>query len=280
MKEGLCCGRNGEKRICFCTNTKMAKGFWETLSYIKKLVGYMDDFDQKNIELTVMPSYTVLDAARKIIPQGRILLGAQNVCEGQPGEYTGEISPAMLHELGVDLVLIGHSDRRFRLKETDEQINRKIREALKQGMEVLFSISETGADREFQASDEILRIQIKRGLDQVPAEELSHMRILYEPAWAIGDCGQPACAEYVQERHRAIRQCLIELYGVESALEVPLIYGGSVNMENACSFMARQDVDGLGIGRSAWDAENFRRIISSVLRMKQEGEITYAENFK
>jgi len=247
------------------TNTKMYKTIAETCTFLQELGAYTKDISREEMTLFVIPSFTTLQAADPIAKQGNILLGAQNMGWEDRGAFTGEISPLMLEEVGVQIVEIGHSERRHVLGETDEMENRKVKAALRHGFTPLLCIGETAAQKEKGISDEVLRSQIKLGLADLTAEEAERVWIAYEPVWAIGESGVPATPEYAEERHAAIRIVLCELFGTECAMKIPLLYGGSVNPENACPLIAQAQINGLFIGRSAWEAERFNRIIRMVL---------------
>lgn len=289
--------------IYFYTNTKMFKNCRETEEYLCQLKELLQDIPRSKMELSVMPPFTALYKAREILEKRKdssgntdgtfasaesensqwnlthsaesqlqlcnIILGAQNVCGESEREYTGEISASMLKEAGVQLVMVGHSERRRKLGETDEMINRKIHKALEQEIIVLLSVSETLFEKQSGIPDETLRIQLKKALAGVKAEQLPLVRILYEPAWAVGASGQKPTAEYAEQKHLVIKKCLSELYGLETGMKIPVIYGGSVNEENACEIITQPHVDGLGIGRSAWDAQRFNRIIRMAMKIKQ-----------
>lgn len=254
------------KKLYMGTNTKMFKTRRETTEYLQALHKLTADLSRQALELFVIPSFTTLDAARKCVPAESIRLGAQNMGWEERGQFTGEISPLMLEELGIEIVEIGHSERRHVLHETDEEENRKVLCALSHGFTALLCIGETGEQKAWGISDEVLRTQLKIGLHGVTPEQTGRLWIAYEPVWAIGVSGVPASKEYAAEKHGVIRRTLAELFGEACAAEIPLLYGGSVNAENAVPLSQQPDIDGLFIGRSAWDAENFNAIIRSVMK--------------
>lgn len=252
------------KRVYLGTNTKMYKTIAQTVDYLQELHELTKNISREEMELFVIPSFTTLERARACVPEESILLGAQNMGWEDEGQFTGEISPLMLKEVGVRIVEIGHSERRHILKETDDMENRKVLCALRHRFTPLLCIGETGEQKEKGLSDEVLRMQIKRGLYNVSPEEAKNLWIAYEPVWAIGVGGIPATKEYAAEKHKTIRTALKELFGAV-ADEIPLLYGGSVNSGNAVELLQMPEIDGLFIGRSAWDAKNFHRIICDVL---------------
>lgn len=255
----------GVKKIYFGTNTKMYKTIGETVSYLQDLMHYTSDLDMERIQLFVIPSFTALEKAVKTVKPERIAIGAQNMGWGDAGPLTGEISPVMLEEIGVSLVMIGHSERRNVLNETDEQENRKVLCAISHGFTVLLCIGETSEEKQNDVGNEALRRQLKIGLKDLDINNARNIWIGYEPVWAIGENGEPASADYVREKHLIIKKTLKEIFGKEAGEKVPVLYGGSVNNQNAVSLIQTEGVDGLFIGRSAWDAENFGTIIHEAI---------------
>lgn len=258
------------KKIYLGTNTKMYKTIKDTESFLSILDEKTSDIDRSRMELFVIPSYTALPAARAKVPSERILLGAQNMCWEEQGQFTGEISPLMLQEIGIDLVMIGHSERRQIFGEQDQEENKKVCAAVTHGFTALLCVGEQEQDKTDQVSDEVLRIQIKRGLKNLPEDCLDKIWIAYEPVWAIGVNGKPASAEYAASKHRVMRQCLIDMFGEEAGRAIPILYGGSVNPQNAETLIQQDEIDGLFIGRSAWKAEQFSEIIHKVLPLFEE----------
>lgn len=249
------------------TNTKMYKTNAMTVDFLSRLGELTCDIDRDRMELFVIPSFTSLAAGRGLAEKGKISLGAQNMGWEDSGQFTGEISPLMLKEVGVKVVEIGHSERRHVLGETDEMENRKILCALRHKFTPLLCVGETGAQKEAGLSDEVLRMQLKLGLRNITAEQAGQVWIAYEPVWAIGVSGVPASKEYAEEKHQVMRRCLVELFGHEIGQDIPLLYGGSVNNENAPDLISMPSIDGLFIGRSAWDADNFIKIITETLSL-------------
>jgi triosephosphate isomerase len=254
-----------EKKLYIGTNTKMYKTTVDTVSFLEKLRGLTADIPRNEVCIFVIPSYTALETARSVIKNNEILLGAQNMCWEDQGQFTGEISPRMLKEIGIDIVEIGHSERRSILHETDEEENKKVLAALRHEFIPLLCIGETEAQKNYGIADEVLATQIKIGFHGVSPEQLQHCMIAYEPVWAIGVSGKPASKCYAAEKHRVIRDVLWNLYG-DVALHVPVLYGGNVNNNNAVELIRAEHIDGLFIGRSAWEADNFNKIIRSVLQ--------------
>ncbi|WP_312642480.1 triose-phosphate isomerase [Hydrogenoanaerobacterium sp.] len=252
-------------KIYLGTNTKMYKTIADTVDYLMGLNAFTAEVPRSRLELFVIPSFTTLDAARRCIPAVKISLGAQNMGWEDEGQFTGEISPLMLKEVGVKIVEIGHSERRHVLGETDLQENKKVLCALRHGFTPLLCIGETAEQKELGVSDEILCMQLKIGLHGVIPEQAKNLWVAYEPVWAIGVNGVPATKEYADEKHAVIRQTLVELFGYEVGSDIPILYGGSVNRDNAEELIQMPNIDGLFIGRSAWNAASFSEIIQAVM---------------
>ena len=253
------------KKVYLGTNTKMYKGVADTVSYLEELCRLTGDLSREALELFVIPAFTALESARRCAPRELVRLGGQNMGWAGEGPYTGEISPKMLLEVGADIAELGHSERRHVLGETDERVNRKVLCAAEYGLTALLCIGETAEEKARGLADEVLRTQLKAGLYGLDAGGAERLWVAYEPVWAIGEHGVPATREYAGERHDTIRRTLTELYGEQAGQAVPLLYGGSVNPDNAVGLIRMENIDGLFIGRSAWDARKFNAIIRDVL---------------
>ena len=255
-----------KRKKYFGSNLKMYKNVAQTESYLKELADRTRELCMQNpdMELFILPSYTSLETASKSTDQSEIHLGAQNMCWEDEGQFTGEISPVMLEELDLHLVMVGHSERRHVFGESNIEENKKMLAAMKHGFTGLLCIGETKEEKGYGIADEVLRTQIKVGLHGIAAEDLDKVWIAYEPVWAIGVNGIPAPVEYAQEKHHVIRETLRELYG-EAADVGPALYGGSVNLENATRLFVQPDIDGLYVGRVAWDAKRFAGLIADCL---------------
>ena len=251
------------KPYYFGTNMKMYKTTSQTRQFLNRLTELFQDFHKSDLTLFVIPSFPSLEAAGNLLEHSPILLGAQNMHWEEEGQFSGEVSPLMLTDLNVSLVMLGHSERRHVFYETDGEIRRKVLSAIGHGIRPLLCIGETQKEKDAGISDERLRIQLKTDLLGFPKEALDQLLVAYEPVWAIGTSGVPAPASYVQERHSAIRQCLVELFGTKGA-SVPLLFGGSVNPQNAPGYLELPDVNGLFVGRSAWDADHYYQMVRNL----------------
>ncbi|MGB4407263.1 MAG: triose-phosphate isomerase [Sphaerochaeta sp.] len=253
------------KKLLIGTNTKMTKTISETKQFLTELQELTNPINETEISLFVIPSFTTLVEARSCITGKSIALGAQNISWGETGQFTGEISPRMLDEIGIDMVMIGHSERRHVLKEDDFMVNLKVLNSLKHGFITLLCVGETKIQKEYGIADETLRTQILIALKDVDPSFAKQLIIAYEPVWAIGEEGIPATKEYAQEKHLRIKQVLNDRLGKAVGETVPVLYGGSVNSENAEDLISMDGIDGLFVGRSAWDALKFSQLIQKVL---------------
>lgn len=258
------------KKLYFGSNLKMYKDIRSTVAYLTELENLTKDLDRNEITMFIIPSYTTLESASSAVDHSSIMIGAQNIAWEEKGQFTGEISPLMLQEVGMDLVMIGHSERRHVFHETDEEENKKVLCALRHDFTTLLCIGETAEEKQYGLTVETLRRQLKIGLFETPNELLKNLWIAYEPVWSIGVNGTPASAEYAASVHSEIKKCLAELFGKDAA-QIPVLYGGSVNPSNAEQLICSKDIDGLFVGRAAWNATDFNQLIrNSISTYKQQ----------
>ena len=203
-----------------------------------------------------------IPAAVKAVRGSKIAIGAQNMHEAAAGAYTGEISAAMLRELGVKYVILGHSERRALFAESDERVNRKLRAALEAGLRPILCVGESLEQREKGVTMEHIRMQLKAAFFGLSVQEAKRVVVAYEPIWAIGT-GQTATAQQAGEVCTGIRACLRELYDARAARAVTIQYGGSMNAKNAFELLAQPDVDGGLIGGASLKAEEFAAIVQA-----------------
>ena len=190
----------------------------------------------------------------------KVRVGGQNLYFEEKGAYTGETSAEMLKDAGASYVIIGHSERREYFGETDEMINKKVKKALEHGITPILCCGETLEQREQGITIEWVRMQIKKDLQNVPAEQAAGVVIAYEPIWAIGT-GKTATAEQAQEVCKAVRDCIGEMYGPETAEAIRVQYGGSVNAGNAAELFGMPDIDGGLVGGASLKAD-FGKIVN------------------
>lgn len=212
-------------------------------------------------EVVFCVPYVDLIPVAEVIKGTNIRLGAENLHFEDKGAYTGEISAPMLKEIGVECVVIGHSERREYFAETDETVNKKVKKALEYGLTPIMCCGESLAEREDGITIEKIRIQIKKGMKGLTAEQAKQVVIAYEPIWAIGT-GKVATTEQAQEVCAAVRGVLGELFGGDAAQEISILYGGSVNAGNAAQLFKMPDIDG-GLVGGASLKEEFETIVKS-----------------
>jgi len=205
------------------------------------------------------PSFTSLETVGEILSGSNILLGAQNCAAEEQGAHTGEVSVLQLKDLGVGVIILGHSERRHTYKEDDALINKKVKLALKHGFEVILCVGETLEEREKGKVEAVCKGQTEKGLAGVTADELSRITIAYEPVWAIGT-GKTATPDDAQKVHKFVRGIVEGLYGAMAARQVVIQYGGSVKPDNAAQLMAMEDIDGALVGGASLKADTFAPI--------------------
>ncbi|MGE5582912.1 MAG: triose-phosphate isomerase [Bacillota bacterium] len=266
------------KKLYLGTNLKMYKNIKQTIDYLNGLSEVTKDISREEICLFVIPSFTSLYASSLEINQNIIKLGAQNMFWEDFGQFTGEVSPLMLKEIGVQIIEIGHSERRQHFGETDFTVNKKVIASLKHGFTSLICVGETGLDKQLNITIERLRLQLKIALNGVREEQTPNIWIAYEPVWAIGEQGVPARADYAGDIHRGLRETLWEIFPNNGG-NIPLLYGGSVNHKNAVEFICQSEIDGLFIGRSAWEIWSFNSLIREVIPVwRTKIDRLYSEN--
>jgi triosephosphate isomerase len=213
-------------------------------------------------ETLVCVPYVMVPAALKAFKNSRVIVGAENLNENEKGAYTGEVSANMLADLGVKYVIIGHSERRQYYGETDVSVNKKVHAALNAGINPIICVGESLEQRELDITIELITLQVKTALANVPADKMRRVVIAYEPIWAIGT-GKTATAEQANEVCAAIRGVIRKLYGARIARAVTIQYGGSMNEKNAAELLAQPDIDGGLIGGASLVPEKFAAIIEA-----------------
>ena len=213
------------------------------------------------VVVAICPPFPYLALVGEILEDSPVALGAQNLYPEKEGAFTGEVSPTMLLDLGCKYVILGHSERRHKLGETDEFINHKIRVALAAGLDVVFCVGETLDQREAGQTDAVLDRQLSQGLARLSAETIGRLIVAYEPIWAIGKTGHQATPEQAEEAHALIRRRFGRMFGEAAARELAIQYGGSVKPENAGALLGRPGVDGALIGGASLIADQFLDIV-------------------
>jgi len=244
------------RRYFIAGNWKMHKTKNEAVALAKGVVEAVRDGKHKYM---IAPSFTALDAVSQIVKGTNVLLGAQNMSTDEQGAHTGEVSVLQLKDLGVQVVILGHSERRHIYGETDTMINKKVRLALQHGLEVILCVGELLEEREAGHAEAVCASQTEKGLEGVTEQELTRVTIAYEPVWAIGT-GKTATPEDADAIHAHIRSVIAKLYGKASADAMVIQYGGSMKAENAKALLAKENIDGGLIGGAALKAETFAPI--------------------
>jgi triosephosphate isomerase len=211
-------------------------------------------------EVLLAPSFTNLETVKKVIKETKILLAAQNMFWEEKGAFTGEVSPIQLKDIGCNYVIIGHSERRNIFGETDEIINKKIKSAIKNEINVIMCIGETLIERETGKTYEVLRKQLENGLKDIDKNSILKIVIAYEPVWAIGT-GKTTTPTQAEEAHMFIREKIKDLYDNDISDNIRILYGGSVKAENIDDLMAQKNIDGVLVGGESLKADKLLRII-------------------
>ena len=237
-------------------NWKMHKTVSEAGALAKTLV---KDLASCSHKIMIAPPFTALGPVSEILKGSRILLGAQNMAGAEQAAHTGEISVLMLQDLGVKVVIIGHSERRIVYGEKDELINEKVKLALGHGMEIVLCVGETLEEREAGKADRIVTGQVEKGLSGILEKDLEKITLAYEPVWAIGT-GRNATPEDADAIHAVIRKELGRLYSAKAAEAMLIQYGGSVKADNAKSLLTMPNIDGALVGGASLKADTFNPI--------------------
>lgn len=248
-----------KRRVVIAGNWKMNKNRAEAKALITELLPLVKE---AGCEVVLCTPYTNLETALALTEGSNVKVGAENCHWAESGAFTGEISAQMLKELGVQYVIIGHSERRQYFGETDETVAKRVRAALESGLEVILCVGETLEQREADITGETIAIQVKKALAGVTAEELRHIIIAYEPVWAIGT-GKTATADQANEVNGYIRSVIAQLYGQAAADAFVVQYGGSMNAGNAEELLAKEHVDGGLIGGASLKAKDFSVIVKA-----------------
>jgi len=216
-----------------------------------------------DVEVVIVPPFTAIAKVSEALSNGQnIKVGAQNMYWEKNGPFTGEISAALLRDLFVHYVVLGHSERRALFGETDEMVNRKVRAALEAKLRPIVCVGETLEQRDKGNVDKILSIQLRGSLAGLKPKELQESVIAYEPVWAIGT-GRNATPAQAQEAHAFVRHTLAEMADKATADRVRIQYGGSVKPENARELMSQRDIDGALVGGASLDPRSFAQIVKA-----------------
>jgi len=247
--------------MCIAGNWKMNMTIAESVELAAALKAGVDAAAAKRADIAVVPQFLAVPAVAAELVGSPVSVGAQDVYFEKQGAFTGEIAASMLADAGCTFALVGHSERRHVLGETDDIVRKKLDASLEAGLEAVLCVGEQLKEREAGQTEKRLSIQIRAGLEGVAPDAVSRVTVAYEPVWAIGT-GKTATTEQAQEAHRFIRGLLAELFGPELAAELRIQYGGSVKPGNARDLLAQPDVDGALVGGAALTSESFLGIIA------------------
>jgi len=248
------------REVIIAGNWKMYKTIDQALQFIDHIIPVAQTAKCK-VFLAV--PYTAIKACSDKAKGSSIVIGAQNMNDATEGAFTGEVAASMLKDAGASFVIVGHSERRRIFSENNSFINKKVKRALASGLKPLLCVGETFDEREQGKTEDVLKKQLQECLAGVSKNEASNCIIAYEPVWAIGT-GLAATTTLAEEAHAFCRKELSTLFGEDVARNLPVLYGGSVNPENASGFLAEDDVDGLLVGSQSLVADSFAKIIQLV----------------
>lgn len=244
------------RRLLIAGNWKMHKNKAEAKDFAQELKGKISQLSE-NVDIAICAPFTQLDTLIEALgDEKRVLIGAQNAHYEDAGAFTGEISIPMLKEVGVDLVIIGHSERRQYFGETDETVNLKLKRILKEDINPILCVGESLEIRESGEENSFVESQIVAALKDISAEDAKRITVAYEPIWAIGT-GKTASSQQAQDMCKVIRNKISDLYSDAVSDEVIIQYGGSVKPANAKELLSMEDIDGALVGGASLKVEDF-----------------------
>jgi len=239
-------------------NWKMNKNTEDTRKFIQEFNSLLGDTE---IEVVVCPPFTSLESASQLLKNSSVKLGAQNMSWEDQGAFTGEVSPAMLLDLGVEFVILGHSERRQIFNETDDTINKKVVKALNNGLRPILCVGETLEEREGGKAFDIVKNQLLKGFENITEKAAPKVIIAYEPIWAIGT-GKTASPKDANEMAAYIRSTIKQIYSEDISEEMIIQYGGSVKPANVEEIMNQTDIDGALVGGASLEPKDFIDIVN------------------
>lgn len=252
-----------QKKIIIA-NWKMNFGIQQSVEFVSSLLNSLKDKETKD-DVVICSSFTTLDALNKLLDKSKIFLGAQNVGEASSGTWTGEVSAAMLREVGCKYIIVGHSERREKLHETDEQINSKMKLVIENEMIPILCIGETRSERENKLTNSKVALQIEKDLENIEIDANKKIIIAYEPIWSISDGKHPSVTptvEEIEDVHKLIIKILEEKYSKKLFKEsFKVIYGASVHSKNVNNIFASDYIQGGLIGGASLKIDEFVKII-------------------
>jgi triosephosphate isomerase len=247
------------RRPIIAGNWKMYKTVQQTRDFFQTLTPRVRNVEQ--CDIVVAPPFTLLQTAVECTKGTRIAISGQDVHWKEEGAFTGEVSVKMLVDVGCTYTIIGHSERRQFLAETDETVDLKTRAAIAGGLKAIVCVGETLSERDAGQAMEVVRRQVQRGIGQLTSSDLSRIIVAYEPVWAIGT-GRTAIPEVAAEMHAGIRKILADIYGAAIADAMRILYGGSVKPDNISALMKKEDIDGALVGGASLEPASFLAIVN------------------
>jgi len=247
-----------QRKSLIAANWKMHKTIAEAVAFVESLQREVGDYNDR--EVIIAPPYTALSAVRNALWRKDFKLAAQNFHWEEKGAFTGEISGAMLKDVGCDGVIIGHSERRQLFGETNEMLLKKVAGAFRGGFLPILCVGEVLDEREGGRTFTVVGSQLEQGLAGLPADQARQLALAYEPVWAIGT-GRTATPDQAQEVHAFIRERCAALWDKTGANSMRIMYGGSVKPDNVDSLMAQPDIDGMLVGGASLEVGSFKRIV-------------------
>jgi len=251
---------------------KILAANWKMNMTCAEAASFLDSFlleigDQSHVEIVIIPAFTAIGkVSERLSKVQNVKVGAQNMSAEKSGAFTGEISAAMLRELFVRFVVLGHSERRTLFGETDAIVNKKLRAAIDASLKPIVCIGETLAERDGGKVEQVLETQVKGSLAGLTTKELAETVVAYEPVWAIGT-GRTASPEQAQEAHAFIRKQLAAISDAATAEKVRIQYGGSVKPDNTTALMSQADIDGALVGGASLDPRSFAEIVKNTAKL-------------
>lgn len=250
---------SANRPVVIAGNWKMYKTIEEAVKFIEELTPLVKNSSAR-IYLAV--PFTIIKSAADAAKDSNIVIGAQNMNDASEGAYTGEIAGKMLKDAGAKFVILGHSERRRLFHETDSFINKKVKRAVLDDLEVIFCVGETREQREAEKTHEVLTNQLVEGLEGITSQQLENIILAYEPVWAIG-MSQAATSDTAEEAQAFCRKVIGEKWEEKAAERMVIQYGGSVKPDNAKEFLDQPDIDGLLVGGASLSVQDFAKIINS-----------------
>lgn len=248
------------RRPFIAGNWKMNPEPGETVNLARGIADLLQDFDAADV--AICPPFVYLDSVRLVLQGSVVALGAQNIFPEPKGAFTGEISAAMLSSLGCQCCIVGHSERRHIMGETDEFINKKVHAVVNAGLIAILCVGEQLFEREKGSTTEVIRSQFEAALAEISDMQMSLVTIAYEPVWAIGT-GKTATPDQAEEVHAHLRNLIEDRFSSNLAEQTRILYGGSVKPGNAAELLAQPNIDGALVGGASLVAEDFVGIVKA-----------------